>query len=325
MSHQPTLSQHPVDMMTFPFTGVAGYLTWYGMQEGLEHLWPATIRAQQHMNGDDVINTLSEGGGNWGHGTGEAYLKRGSFGLWRSYYPILDQQNYVASNKNNAVGYVRNRSYNIYTNGCKDSYFPNIGSYEYHIYNMTHITPNMQYNIFGNKILIVKTLYEKQNYFIDWYHYKTGDYIKTDYIKTNNDGELKLDFPELYAYDPTAPYDGGNPVVWYVVHKDAYTGLMQNETPIEKSEGVVFDFQPIEIDTINNSFHNAIYPNPFEHIITVNSLEDDVFVISTLTGSVIKQINIHKGKNTLFVSSLPKGLYFGELKNQQFITKLERL
>ncbi len=50
-------SQHPVDMMTFPFSGVAGYLTWFGWRKGEETLWPATIRAQQHMNGDDVNGT----------------------------------------------------------------------------------------------------------------------------------------------------------------------------------------------------------------------------------------------------------------------------
>lgn len=135
-------------------------------------------------------------------------------------------------------------------------------------------------------------------------------------MKTTFNGSLKLDFPTLSA---------DNPVVWYVVHKNAYSGMIQNETPVEENERVVFDFQPIESDTISSNFKNAIYPNPFQKSITVNSLEDDVFVISTPTGSVILRQEIHKGVNAIYIQDLPKGLYFGELKNQRFVTKLERL
>ncbi len=106
---------------------------------------------------------------------------------------------------------------------------------------------------------------------------------------------------------------------------NAYSGMMQNETPIITEERVNFDFQPIEKDTANISFTNAIYPNPFKQTITVHSLEDDEFIITTPTGSIIMQQVIHKGTNNIVVQDLPKGLYFAELKNQGFIVKLERL
>lgn len=106
---------------------------------------------------------------------------------------------------------------------------------------------------------------------------------------------------------------------------NAYSGMKQNETPIITEERVNFDFQPIEKDTANISFTNAIYPNPFKQTITVHSLEDDEFIITTPTGGIIMQQAVHKGTNNIHVKDLPKGLYFGELKNQGFIVKLERL
>jgi|GEM_PF-1347065 len=301
-------SQHPVDMMTFPFTGVAGYFTWFGMQEGSEHLWPATIRAQQHMDGTHVIETLSEGGGKWGHGIQEARLKEEISG--KSQY-LVENQYYGGYNANTTVGYIRNRTYNIHTTGCNAVTFPFLDDPRF--YQLTSISKS---DIKTSDKITIISLKNLTHYYIDWYSFKDGDYLKTDYLKTDFNGTLELDFPTL---------SDENPVLWYVVHQNAYSGMIQNEIPMVTEDRMVFDFQPIENDTTNISFSNAIYPNPFHNTITVNSLEDDSFVISTLTGSVIKHISVHKGTNNLFVGDLPKGLYFGELRNQRFIIKLERL
>lgn len=63
----------------------------------------------------------------------------------------------------------------------------------------------------------------------------------------------------------------------------------------------------------------------FNNNIIVHSLEEDEFIIATPTGSTIMQQAIHKGTNNIDVKELPKGIYFGEFKNQRFIIKLERL
>jgi hypothetical protein len=138
-------------------------------------------------------------------------------------------------------------------------------------------------------------------------------------MKTTFNGTLKLDFPTL------TPDKNGNPVVWYVVHKNAYSGMIQNETPIEENERVVFDFQSIENDTTSIKFKNAIYPNPFQKSITVNSLEDDVFIIKSLDGKIINKQSVSKGSNKIVLKHLSKGIYFGELEKQKYVTKLERL
>jgi len=57
-------------------------------------------------------------------------------------------------------------------------------------------------------------------------------------------------------------------------------------------------------------FTNAIYPNPFKRTITVHSLEEDVFIITSPTGNLIMTINVHKGINNINVQDLPKGLLF---------------
>jgi len=101
--------------------------------------------------------------------------------------------------------------------------------------------------------------------------------------------------------------------------------MIQNETSLVAEDRVNFDFQPVELDTTVNTFTNAIYPNPFKRTITVHSLEDDEFIITTPTGSIIMQQNVHKGTNNIYIKELPKGLYFGGLRNQRFIIKLECL
>lgn len=71
-TNKANYTQPPVDMMALGFTGVAGFNNWPGYQLDLnynyEHFWKPLLRVQNHLNGDDVINILSEGGGKWGVG-----------------------------------------------------------------------------------------------------------------------------------------------------------------------------------------------------------------------------------------------------------------
>ncbi len=304
------LSQHPVDMMTFPFTSAAGYLSWFGWRKETEsHIWPATIRAQNHMNGDDVISTLSEGGGEWWHDMQKEKLKKGFLGWGSTEEYLVEQQHYKSSNKDKAVGYVKNRTYNIQTKGCP-------------IYmGVDFDSPNdIEYDDVKHKNnFVIENLHNKTKYYVNWYSYKYGNYLKTDHLKTNSSGKLKLEFPTLNFTEPK------NPVVWFVVHKDFSNGMILNDDTEEERMESLIELQLDEMDIPQNSFANSIYPNPFTDEIIINSLEDDFFVLSNSSGKVIKEIKITKGRNKITLDDLAKGLYFAVLKNQVFITKLIRL
>ncbi len=104
-----------VDIMSAGFTGVAGYNLWEGRDSNQNFLWPATIRAQYHMNGTDVITTLSNGNGGWVQG-------RQHEKVYSSHVSkIKELQYYISQNKERSVGYVRNRSYNIHTKRTNDT------------------------------------------------------------------------------------------------------------------------------------------------------------------------------------------------------------
>ena len=306
-------SQHPVDMMTFPFTGVAGYFTWFGMQEGLEYLWPATIRAQQHMDGEQVIETLSEGNGQWVHDKKDSQLKKGFLGLGRTKNSLVEQQYYTSASKNSAVGYVKNRTYNVHTKGCSSMIFDNDDEGDF--IQVKDIQTN---NLKEENQFTIGGLLSKTKYYVDWYSYKEGNYLKTDYLETNSGGDLKLEFPTLYTEGAE------NPVAWFVAHKNAYSGMMQYEDTL-KNIMTSFEFQPVVRDTVDVNFTNSIFPNPFNNVITVNSIEDDYLILTIPSGAIVKEVKIQKGINCLILENLPKGLYFAEFKNQEFITKIIRL
>lgn len=319
MNNQPTLPQHPVDMMSLGFTKLAGFHPWTGYSPDFDwnytHFWKHTIRAQYHMNGDDVINTLSEGGGDWRQEKQYAELNNQN----KKY--AVEHQYYISQDQSSAVGYVKNRTFNIRTQAILGSVctVEDLGKA---IYN--DMILNTSWNDVNNsERLRIARLKSNTDYRVDWYSlYKTqsGGYMKSDCMNTNLRGGLwgfNLEYPDLWC---STSGDVFFPVVWYVIHEGCNSGL----APLQPRGHANSLQQIINEDTITNR-QTTIYPNPFEHILTVNSLEDDIFVISTLTGSVIKQINIHKGKNILFVSELSKGIYLGKLIKQQFITKLLRL
>ncbi|WP_133122081.1 hypothetical protein [Brumimicrobium salinarum] len=176
--------------MKLPFIGIAGYNSWPGytpfkfthendnvtMAPHIYDMWKTTIRVKNHMNGEDVINTLSDTWGGWKHGMGKAE----NDGIFKKY--AVEQQNYISSNKKMAVGYVYNRTYNVKTRG--------IGSPCSNI-NMDpkYNTPrNTEWNYVKNsEQLRVTNLKTHTKYRIYWYSaFRAGDgYLKSDCIETN--------------------------------------------------------------------------------------------------------------------------------------------
>src|SRR5690554_1274489 len=130
-----------VDKMTLPFTGVAGINTWSGyrpnrledendlvtMPNSTYDMWDNTIRVKNHMDGDDVIGTLSEGGGYWSHGMEKSKL---FIVTVHDNVDAIEQQYYLSNSRNKVVGYVRNRTYNIHTKRVNSDCDLNYGDIE---------------------------------------------------------------------------------------------------------------------------------------------------------------------------------------------------
>ena len=176
-------SQQYLDMMSFGFTGLAGFNSWIGWYTGHEVTWPTMIACQRFMNSDQVIATLGNTNGFWVQGRqAERHLNRDS-------KKGKETQYFVAQDQTRAVGYVKNRSYNFYTkrtsNACA---------------NVTFEAPfnelrDMKWDD-GNRPLYVAGLEKGKNYQVIWYDYKTGKEIETQCAKLKR-GKLRLQYPEL--------------------------------------------------------------------------------------------------------------------------------
>src|SRR5690554_3185276 len=304
--------------MTPPFTGIAGYSAWGGdapvyqasasspvtLPSYIHDKWEATLRVKNHINGNDVINTLSNGWGDWKHGKEKTHIKFPD-GLFQNDKPeLLEQQHYVSSDKSKFTGYVRNRTYNARTRGCSDLTFPSL-DFENH-FHLPYSIPWDSQPILNR--LKVYNLQQGEDYSVHWYSFKTGSYIKTDCQKATN-GNLRLEFPIL-----TASYNGtnDNPVVWFVAER---SNCNQNKSLINE------DSISIRKNSSYLSQENSIYPNPFDDYFIVNSLEDDVFMLQAMEGTIIGKYSVLKGENKINIG-LPSGIYIGRLLNQSMNFKI---
>lgn len=180
-------AKHFVDKMTLPFTSVASYNSWsvfspfkftyendvVTMPDHIYNMWETTIRIKNHMNGEDVINTLSDTWGAWKHAMGTTHLKI-STGLFSNDKPeLLEFQNYVSSDKKKFVGYVRNRTYNVRPRGCISVTFPELGDRDYF-----YIPNSISWNEppIGERLKI-SNLQQGENYSIHWYSFFQQDII----------------------------------------------------------------------------------------------------------------------------------------------------
>ncbi|HLS70811.1 MAG TPA: T9SS type A sorting domain-containing protein, partial [Chitinophagaceae bacterium] len=75
---------------------------------------------------------------------------------------------------------------------------------------------------------------------------------------------------------------------------------------------------------IYSTQQNTIYPNPFEEFFIVNSLENDVFILQSIDGTIIGNYKVIKGE-TRISKNLPKGIYIGTLLNQNQTFKIVKL
>lgn len=314
-------SQHPVDKMTLPFSGIAGYNAWGGydplysdengvvtMPDHIYDMWKTTIRAKNHMNGNDVIGTLSEGSGAWTHGLGKANKN----GKLKKY--SIDHQYYTSSNKYFAVGYVRNLTYNVKTRGPFGS-----DCYNQDFEQVNNSPRNIKWNQVGvTKRLRVDFLIKREEYRIHWYSaFREADngYLKSDCIKTNKkDGKwgITLEFPEL-----TVSHNGNNdlPVVWYVLYKENCNSGMAQQNNLDKNLISLEELQSLEN---NNQILKAlnVYPNPFQNYISIQSPQEDQMILQTIEGKKIAVYKIEKGETNVNTFYLNNGMYILTFINQ---------
>ncbi|MBW7869364.1 MAG: T9SS type A sorting domain-containing protein, partial [Brumimicrobium sp.] len=312
----------PVDEMTLGFTGIAGFLFWDGRGKNVDsinnlylNLWKNTFRALNHMNGDDVIGTLSQGGGYWEHGAQQRYFQS------KKKYDAqaVEMQTYISNNKEVAVGYIRNRTYNVYTRGLNNS-ICNDAAYN-EIDKISETTPLDQFYIFKwdaiettNRIKVEKLLTTKK-YDITFLN-NNGQILETD-TKWTSSGKLKLRYPFL---------DNNNPVIWFVARKKGTNEMMLNNMQeAVNSKDNLLDL--LEQEDISNHLIDElyIYPNPFQEYIKINSHLDDTAEIRELSGRVVLIESINEGISELSTQKLVKGIYFIHFQNQNKTFKIIKL
>jgi len=248
------------------------------------------------MNGDDVIGVLSDGGGYWGHGMGTAE----NDGVLKKY--SVEHQYYISSDKSNAVGYVKNRSFNVKTRGgggskCYIEYFGPINTYP----------RNTEWNDVKNSDqLRVNNLKTHTEYKVDWY--SNNQYIKTDCIETNKkDGNwgITLEYPEL-----TVSHTGSNdlPAVWHVVYQQPCNSGMAQQNNIEEAEERLNRTQLLKSQEYKEAILN-VHPNPFQNYISILSPQNDQMVLKSIEGKKIDNYKLEKGQTIINTAALSNGIY----------------
>ncbi len=138
---------------------------------------------------------------------------------------------------------------------------------------------------------------------------------------TNDKTSFKID----WAVDAT-----GNPV--QLTHIDfikIHTAMVQEagwlgETSTEIAG--VEDLHPTAQlpTTITHTDSYVMIQNPFSHSLTITATEDGIFSLYSVTGTLITQISVHPGEQTIDTSNLVSGIYIARIDsiNQHFIYKL---
>ena len=143
------------DLMTYGFTGIAGFNTWHGVDR--DHaVFTHVKRIEDHLNGDDFINTLSSNNGIW-----SLYSETSS-----DFYPggalngKCENHYYVSFDKSKVVGFVRNRTWNFMTDNQSEPCYEIIENNDFHNFDIRTWQDNdfKLTNLLGN-----------HNYRIDYY------------------------------------------------------------------------------------------------------------------------------------------------------------
>jgi len=335
------------DIMLRGFTKVGAYYHWYGYDRHLDFdyntYWKHTIRTQYHLDGYDVISALSENNGQWTQVRDERALsednyqkdvfnikKKKDWGIFKDNNPwfsnaqtkpLIELQYYISNDKKTVVGYIKNRTFNIYTKrntedaaACGDLgtdfnfQFP---------FNQLIDLKNEYLFKFGkkDKNIILTDLNKKENYRFDFY--RLENYISTSIKKSDKDKKVILEFPDLSVSN------GNNQaVVWFVGHEEEKNMLLLPNTAME-TEQQVSELTVLDKDT--NESEPMVTPNPFTNELTITSPTKDNIKLISIEGVEIISQSISSGSTDLALNRLAQGIYILHFINQNKTFKILKL
>lgn len=189
-----------IDNSTLSFTGIAGYNMWNGFRRKENHLWESTILAQNNAE-QHLLAVLENSMGNWLQGRQKEPLQK------KDEIESKELQYYLSEDLLNALGYVRNRTFNFYTKQTDSTC--SLPLYKKDNYPLSTLK-DIHWND-GKKrnYLIVEGLMKREKFIIEWY--KDGNLLLKEDTETNRKGRLTLKFPALVVENTNDP----TPVLWF--------------------------------------------------------------------------------------------------------------
>jgi hypothetical protein len=284
--------------MTGGFCGIAAMHPWSGYSYGGTTeffddrlLWSSTIAAEQHMNSEKVIPTLDHWNGEWVQGRQVQII-------YKSNDPTRPRelQYYISESKDLATGYVRNRSYNVWTQRLSDNCESLLNAVGFTSPLDNFYPDEWDY---GNRRLYVYPLEKNTYYTIRWYDFLTGTQFYNQTYQSKGDGRFRLEYPALTS--------STRPIIWFSMEKSSGQRMLPEET----------DETPKR--TVQNLF---IYPNPFEDNFTVYSDHGDVIDILSITGVKVGEFKLKAGDTKIELKTLSAGIYFVHSKLTGEVTKI---
>jgi hypothetical protein len=196
-----------IDNTRFGFSGIAGFNKWHYFQGNQYGVWENIIRAEQHMNGQDVKNVIGSD-----YIQGRQAIRLDFNELSYNEGQVLEMQYYLSDDKNSAVGYVYNRTVNYRTAGvgsnCRSTIFDSEPNFKYGNFDqVVNFDWNSDFYAFRTEII---DLPSSEDYLFHFYSYPNGEYLSSVTESTGTNDEIRVKFPHLTQE---------RPVVWFVCTK----------------------------------------------------------------------------------------------------------
>lgn len=266
------------ETMTLGFTGVAGGHYWAGYSYDDSNplkfderlLWPITIHCANFYNENTFLDVLSNTNGYWVQGRQSEKRDKDDDA------DSKEIQYYLAEDRNDGVGYIRNRTYNdISVSNCNDSIDP---TWE-NVFSISYNT---------GKPLDILGMNSNIDYNFHWYSFQNTPLNNTN-DHSNGAGKIKkIKHPVL---------DGANYLVWFRIKRD-YS--QRNDSTLLADLGEYFAF--------DDKF--TIYPNPASQkiYVTYNGVCGKLTILNN-AGSIVYEKSLVNGINEYDVSKLDSGIY----------------
>jgi hypothetical protein len=302
---------HKIAAMEKAYLGLAGFNMWEGWtypdqynnnNQDMSWLWPSVIMAQNHAN--DATHK---------------YIYSTAWTQGRQYTEdkVKEHQYIISGDKEDAEGYVFNRTYNAYTLRSSPSYCDllndGISGPNNPEWNAPYVTPaNLDEDEGG--YLMVEGLNQNTKYRVTWYRYSDGSEWYTQCSETGiGSSDFKLRHPELIF---SSGEDAAAPLYWYKIEK-ADCAHPQNR--LAEATGITTGADP-EFSTVSLS------PNPTRDRVEVTS--DFMITSYTITDLLGKEILYHVNASNLLtidLSGFAPGVYSIRLNNLNDVYKIVKL